>query len=148
MLDDSARHRLVQLARGWIGTPYRHNARLQGIGVDCGQLPLAVYAEAGLIPELPIDHMPPQIHLHTETTSYLDTVLTYTREMPEPTGPGDFVLFHVAKAWHHGGIITQWPRIIHANSEAGLVMEEDASIAPLARKILIDRHPRFFTVMA
>ncbi|MGG2476222.1 peptidase P60, partial [Rhizobium sp. BR5] len=26
---------MLALAQGWIGTPYRHQASLQGVGCDC-----------------------------------------------------------------------------------------------------------------
>ena len=143
---ENLRDAVVAEARRWIGTPYRHNARVRGSGVDCGQLPLAVYAAVGLIPELPITHMAPQVHLNTEYTGYLDLVQRHALEIDGNPGVGDFVMFKVARAWHHGGIVTRWPLVIHANSEAARVIEDDAARTPFARVLLIDRHPRFFTL--
>jgi NlpC/P60 family putative phage cell wall peptidase len=37
---------LVTLARGWIGTPYRHQASLKGVGCDCLGLLRGVWREA------------------------------------------------------------------------------------------------------
>lgn len=37
---------LVALARGWIGTPYRHQASLKGVGCDCLGLLRGVWREA------------------------------------------------------------------------------------------------------
>ncbi|KQP94691.1 MULTISPECIES: NlpC/P60 family protein [unclassified Methylobacterium] len=37
---------IVLLARGWIGTPYRHQASLKGVGCDCLGLLRGVWREA------------------------------------------------------------------------------------------------------
>jgi NlpC/P60 family putative phage cell wall peptidase len=37
---------IVAIARGWLGTPYRHQASLKGVGCDCLGLVRGVYAEA------------------------------------------------------------------------------------------------------
>ncbi|WP_133164205.1 C40 family peptidase [Solimonas fluminis] len=41
---------VVLAARRWVGTPYLHQARLQGVGVDCIGLVLGVGAEVGAWP--------------------------------------------------------------------------------------------------
>jgi NlpC/P60 family putative phage cell wall peptidase len=37
---------IVAIARSWLGTPYRHQASLKGVGCDCLGLVRGVYAEA------------------------------------------------------------------------------------------------------
>jgi NlpC/P60 family putative phage cell wall peptidase len=44
------RTEVVAAARGWIGTPYRHQARLKGVGVDCIGLVICVARDGGLVP--------------------------------------------------------------------------------------------------
>lgn len=39
---------VVAEARRWIGTPYQHQARLLGVGVDCAGLVMGVAKELGL----------------------------------------------------------------------------------------------------
>jgi NlpC/P60 family putative phage cell wall peptidase len=41
---------VVLAARGWLGTPYQHQARLRGVAVDCIGLVLGVGAEVGAWP--------------------------------------------------------------------------------------------------
>lgn len=41
---------VVTAARHWIGTPWRHQARERGIGVDCVGLAVAVIRETGAVP--------------------------------------------------------------------------------------------------
>lgn len=48
------RARIVESARGWIGTPYRHQASLRSIGCDCLGLVRGVWREViGPEPEVP-----------------------------------------------------------------------------------------------
>jgi len=42
------RRRVVEEARSWIGTPYRHQARLRSVGVDCAGLIMGVGNALGL----------------------------------------------------------------------------------------------------
>jgi cell wall-associated NlpC family hydrolase len=43
------RTKVVEQARSWIGTPYHHQARLKGVGVDCIGLIIGCAWELGLI---------------------------------------------------------------------------------------------------
>lgn len=49
-----ARDRIIAEARSWVGTPYRHQASLKGVGCDCLGLLRGIWREvAGHEPELP-----------------------------------------------------------------------------------------------
>ena len=51
--------RIVETARSWIGTPYRHQASLKGVGCDCLGLVRGVWREIyGGEPELPPAYQP------------------------------------------------------------------------------------------
>lgn len=39
---------VVRMARTWLGTPYHHQGRVKGAGVDCGGLVIGVASELGL----------------------------------------------------------------------------------------------------
>ncbi len=57
---------IVALARGWLGTPYHHQASLKGVGCDCLGLIRGVYAEAcGTQAETP----PPYSHDWAEASA-------------------------------------------------------------------------------
>ena len=43
------RAQVVEVARTWIKTPYHHQARLKGVGVDCVGVPIGVCRELGLV---------------------------------------------------------------------------------------------------
>jgi len=141
------RKRVVELAREWIGTPYHSSARRQGrergCGVDCVQLIIAVYHDAGLIPDVNPGHYSPEIHLHQPDSTYLTQVLRYSREIEESQVlPGDLLLFHVGKAYGHGAIIEEWPaKIIHALVSCGVIESHGRNEGFLPRMA-----PRFFTI--
>jgi cell wall-associated NlpC family hydrolase len=136
----SQRAAVVAEARTWLNTPYHHQARVKQAGVDCAMLPLAVYSAVGLIPEIAIDHYPPDWHLHRDTERYLDIVAAHAAEVPAPTGPGDFVLYRWGRAFAHGALIVDWPTVIHAVIDVGVVLDDGTSGR------LRDRPRRFFTL--
>lgn len=47
-MPDPSREALVAAARGWIGTPFHHQAAVKGVGCDCIGLVRGVAAEVGL----------------------------------------------------------------------------------------------------
>lgn len=51
----TARSEIVQAAREWVGTPFRHQGRLQGQGVDCIGLVAGVARSLALLPAAQID---------------------------------------------------------------------------------------------
>lgn len=133
--------RAVEIARGWIGTPYCHQASARGAGTDCLGLLRGVWRELyGAEPE---------------------PVPAYTRDWSEPEGderlwgaarrhlvecpagqpmrPGEVLLFrmragavakHLGIAAERGGS----PTFIHAYS--GHFVVESALSAPWARRIV------------
>ncbi len=53
-MTDLMEQRIVAAARGWIGTPYRHQASCRGAGTDCLGLLRGVWREVlGTEPEIP-----------------------------------------------------------------------------------------------
>lgn len=42
---------IVEIARSWIGTPFKHHHEQKGYGCDCAGLIRGVCAEAGLLPK-------------------------------------------------------------------------------------------------
>ena len=131
---------VIAEARSWLATPYHHAARVKGAGVDCAMLPAAVYRAAGLIPDFPVEHYPPDWHLHRDVERYLDTVTRHAVEVPAPTGAGDFVLFRWGRCFAHGAIIVDWPVIVHAVLHAGVVLDRGDTGR------LATRPRRFFTL--
>lgn len=130
----------VAIARGWIGTPYLHQAATRGAGCDCLGLIRGIRREMGVpetdaIPAYSPDWSEPQgeerlwqaarLHLHARPLSH--------------PRPGDVILFRmrpgaVAK---HLGIQTATgaeAAFVHAMSGPGVV--ESPLSAPWARRIV------------
>jgi cell wall-associated NlpC family hydrolase len=133
------RERVVAEARSWLGTPYRAAQRVKGHdgGVDCLTFVVEVYERAGLIPHYEVPYYPPDWHLHRSVERYLAGILEHAREVAGPPEPGDVTLFRFGRCFAHGGIVTSWPRLIHAWNGAGVVPVD-------ADQPLLGQRPRRF----
>ena len=128
---DKRRLRVVEIAKEWLNTPFHSEGRVKGAGADCAMMPLEVYHEAGLIQSVPeIPHYPVDWAVHNNAPVYAELVERVIRENnlcelappPERTPlPGDFLLFHFARAYSHGVIVIEWPLCIHAHIRCGVV---------------------------
>lgn len=131
---------VVAEAMTWLRTPYHHKARIKGGGVDCAQILIAVYAEVGLIEDFDPGDYPPDWMMHRDEERYLGFVERYASPVESPM-PGDIVLYKVGRCFSHGGIVVEWPTIIHAWLREGAVVLADGTQGKLA-----DRERVFFRV--
>lgn len=132
--------RAVAEARGWIGTPYRHQASVRGAGADCLGLVRGVWrALYGPEPQdLPAYTPDWGEAAHAEVI--LDACLRHLARRPVGSAgaPGDLLLFRLregAIAKHLGIAATGrgGPTFIHAMSGHGVI--ESPLSAPWARRI-------------
>jgi cell wall-associated NlpC family hydrolase len=139
MSGDPRRADVVAEAREWIGTPYRHMARVKGPkgGCDCLTLLAEVYERAGIVAHVEIPFYPMDWHLHRAAELYLDGLAAHADEVEAPE-PGDAVLFRFGRCFAHGGIVTAWPWLIHSWNGMGVV-PVDAN-----QTMLAGRPTRFF----
>lgn len=110
----------VRIARGWIGTPYVHQASVKGAGCDCLGLLRGVWRELhGEEPEA----MPPYSADWAEASgaeTLRDALARHLRPIPrEALGPGDVALFRMQARGpaKHCGIVAERdgrPSLIHA----------------------------------
>lgn len=112
------RSNIVETAKGWINTPYHHQAAVKGVGCDCIGLLIGVWRE--LIGELPVEPpiYSPQWHLH-QKESQLIKVLKETYgfvDINATTPPAGAVLcFGLERGpAHHAGISTGNGTFIHS----------------------------------
>lgn len=125
MSDEQARRdRVVAIAKSWMGTPYHDHARLKGIGVDCGQIIVAVFDEADLAHDIDVKFYSPQWMLHRREELYLSYLATYMAEIEGPPQPGDIAIWKFGHTFSHSGIVTEWPVMIHARAGQPVVMED------------------------
>jgi cell wall-associated NlpC family hydrolase len=119
------RDQVVAEALRWEGTPYHHRARVLGVGVDCAQLPLAVYHACGLIPDLDPKYTTDWM-LHRDEERYLGVVRDHAREIDRgQVGRGDFAIWKYGRTYSHGAILLDPPTVLHAVQFAGAVIRGD-----------------------
>jgi NlpC/P60 family putative phage cell wall peptidase len=106
-------------ARRWLDTPFRHQGRCLGVGVDCIGLIVGVARGLGLEARDRTDYprQPDGVHLEAA----LDTQLR--RLAPGRTRPGDVLLMRIRRLPQHVGILAEHGTLIHAHSAAGRVVE-------------------------
>ena len=132
--------RIVAEARGWIGTPYVHQASAKGAGTDClgllrGVWRAAVGAEPEAVPPYTADWAEPARDEVLEAAARRWLV-----EKPlADEAPGDVVLFRmraggVAKHLGIAGAVGPAATLIHAYSGHGVV--ESPLSAPWRRRIV------------
>ena len=111
----------VAAARGWLGTPYRHQASLKGEGADCLGLVRGVWRETvGVEPEAMPPYQPDWAEVGGDET-LLDAAQRWLVEKPVgDMQPGDILLFRMAEGApvKHCSILSDVdgpePRMIHA----------------------------------
>ena len=87
---------IVALARGWLGTPYHHQASLKGAGCDCLGLIRGVYGEACGQPA----ETPPPYSRDWAEASARETMIEaagrhFTPIAPGNAEPGDVLIFRL-----------------------------------------------------
>ena len=97
MRDAERRARVVAAARGWLGTPYRHQASVKGEGADCLGLVRGVWREVvGEEPEAPPPYRPDWAEVGGEETLWGAARRRLVEIAPEQAGLGDVLLFRMA----------------------------------------------------
>lgn len=114
---------IVAAARGWIGTPYRHQASLKGVGCDCLGLVRGVWRELyGAEPEAPPPYRPDWAETGGAETLLAAATRHLTPIATDAFQPGDLLLFRMTPGAcvKHCAIVSAAapgdpdPRIVHA----------------------------------
>lgn len=131
---------IPEIARRWIGTPFRKGAAILGAGVDCVHLALEIYREAGL----PITDTFGDYSLdggrHLETSK----VVSWLKESPhfkrvECDEPGDLILFRIGGVEHHVGVGVSGSTFVHAIKKHGVIESNLADSTWTKRRSLVYR---------
>jgi len=112
---------IIAAARGWLGTPYRHQASVRGQGADCLGLVRGVWREVvGSEPETPPPYRPDWAEVGGRET-LLEAARRWLREIPlDRARAGDVILFRMSPACpvKHCAVLSATdglePRMIHA----------------------------------
>lgn len=122
---------IIDIAMTWLRTPWHHKARVKGEGVDCAQILIAVFAEAGLIDEFDPGDYPPDWMQHREEERFLGWIGQHADRVDTPQ-PGDVAIYTVGRCFSHGAIVIDWPHIIHASNRDRMVCLADGTQGWLA----------------
>lgn len=123
-MSDTA-EKVLALAESWIGTPYRHQASLKGVGCDCLGLIRGLWRELyGEEPESPPPYAPDwaerggEDRLMAAATRHFGAVSSL-----DEARPGDVLLFRwrADAAAKHLGILADPDHFIHAYEQAAVV---------------------------
>jgi NlpC/P60 family putative phage cell wall peptidase len=101
---------IVKIARDWLGTPYRHQASLKGVGCDCLGLVRGVYAEAC---GRPAESPPPYSRDWAEAARRETLIEAAQRHLtqidPSAAKPGDVLIFRLRPGAmaKHCGIVSE-----------------------------------------
>ncbi len=124
-MTEEHRRRIIVAARGWLGTPYVHQASCKGAGCDCLGLIRGVWRDViGSEPESPPPYKPDWAERAGEETM-LAAAMRHLVKKPDdaPIEPGDVLLFRYRCGLpaKHAGIATGKDAMIHAQENVGVV---------------------------
>lgn len=127
---------IVAAARSWLGTPFHHQGRVKGVGVDCAGLVLGVAAELGIAIEdrRGYGRRPDSDELQRLVRARLaELALADAR-------PGDVFLAAIDGRAQHLGFVTEHG-ILHAYAPAHRVVEHRLDLAWAGRIVGAFRLP-------
>lgn len=140
---------IAEAALSWVDTPYHHQARVKGVGVDCAQLIAGVAEETGHIePGTPIPfNYSTEWHLHNREEVLLKNLEAFgcTRKPSTELEPGDILCFKYGRVVSHLGIYVGDNQFVHAANNYGKVVLNTLSPEMLKRLVFIyifPPHPR------
>ena len=134
------REAVIAEALSWVGTPYHHQARVKGAGVDCAQLLIAVYDAAGVVPAVdPGDYSQDWMFHHSEEIflRWVESTRVKRIEVPQP---GDLAIVKFAKCFSHGAILVGPALVVHAWIKTGRVC-----VGYLTESPFVNRETRFYS---
>lgn len=115
---------VVQEARSWLGTPYVHQGRQKGAGVDCVGLMIGIARELRLYPSEALDALPTDYAKRPDGKMMRALLARYMTRVWPPE-PGDWLhLAQIGQLPTHVGLVATERSMIHAFSEAGEVVED------------------------
>ncbi|WP_439816232.1 hypothetical protein [Zavarzinia sp. CC-PAN008] len=144
--------RIIAAARTWLGTPWRHQARTKGVGVDCANLVIGVGLEVGTLSP---DRMEPLLARYGAYPRQpvpgrmIAALRSFLVEVERPAGtllPADLPWMDWGGLPCHLGIATILadgrPGLLHAFAPARRVVEHGLSADIHARVRAVFRLPQ------
>jgi NlpC/P60 family putative phage cell wall peptidase len=118
------RNEVIAEAHRWVGTPFKHDAEVLGVGVDCAHLINAVYTAAKRMTHIKFPHYAPDWWKHAEDPEQhiIENAKLHFKEITAAQAkPGDWVVLFIGRAWAHCAIIVGNHQVIEAWPTRALV---------------------------
>ena len=131
-----SRSEIITEARAWIGTPYRHQASLKGVGCDCLGLVRGVWrALIGEEPQITPAYSRDWAEASGEESLALAARTHLIEIEPAQFAPGDVLLFRYRACYpaKHAAIVSAPALMVHAHDGAAVA---EVAIAPWWRRSL------------
>lgn len=114
---------IAKAACEWIGTPHVNNAKVKGIGVDCGMLLIAALEDSGTIKKDDIKIKPysNEWHLHRNEEWFKSYVEQYCDKVDD-LQVGDFLLYQYGRCVSHGAVYIGNDTVVHALVDRGVIL--------------------------
>lgn len=138
-MNEELPRRALAVARGWIGTPYHHQASVRGVGCDCLGLVRGVWRELDGNEVEPLPAYTRDWAEASGTETLIDAARRHLTELdPGAERPGDVVIlrFKVGLPAKHCGIIGEAGTLIHALEGAGVT---EVPLGPWWRRRIVAR---------
>ena len=136
MISQLTRAAIVTEARGWIGTRYRHQGSLKGVGCDCLGLVRGVWRNCiGSEPEMPPPYAPDWAEARGEETLAQAALRHLAPVADDEFSGGDVLLFRWREGFvaKHAAIATFDGTMIHAHDGAAVC---EVALSPWWRRRL------------
>lgn len=119
------RESVVGSAKAWLGTQYHHMANRRGIGCDCVTFLRGAFLDAQIGLDIPMmKYYPENWHFHRDVERYMEGLIQYCVEVASvderPPLPADILLFKHARAYSHGALVIDYPKLIHSVKPRGV----------------------------
>lgn len=138
--------KIVTEAESWLGTPYHHQAKLKGVGVDCCNLILAIAENCDIVEPIELEPYSLQWHLHSRSEMMLSLLERYNCtklevDLDDPTDwtPGSILCLKYGRACSHLALVLPELNILHAAIDFGKVVKQ-----PISEQI-VDRAKALYT---
>lgn len=119
-----SKEEIINIARSWLGTQWKHNQQNKNVGVDCVNFLHAIAVESGInIPPIPQSYA--RLPNNNEIKTYLSN--NFTLKNKEDINICDILLFTWQGRDSHVALVTEVNplKIIHANQRLGKVSEHN-----------------------
>lgn len=109
---------VVAEAMSWLRTPYHHQGRIKGVGVDCVWLLIEVYKTVGVVgSDFDPGEYSGEWYFHKSEEIYLGGVIKHAQRVEVPQ-LGDVAVYQFGRCVSHAAIIVAEGVGLHANKPA------------------------------